>query len=199
MKKILICGDSFSADYQKKDTGLIGWVNMLAQDHTVLNLSDAGCSEYRILKNIENSILSNFDAVIVCHTSPYRVYIKDHPIYKNDPLHRNSDLIYADIEYHLLKNKNKTLRTGKEYFETIFEDEYYKDMYFLMQDKIINLTKNIPCLHLTPLFDEKLYRFEHCINLSKLFTITPNAANHYSFEDNQQIYTIIKSWIDKNV
>lgn len=199
MKKILICGDSFSADYQKKDASLVGWVNLLSQDYDIINLSDAGCSEYRILKNIENSILTNFDGIIVCHTSPYRVYIDKHPVYANDSLHKNCDLIYADIEYHLSLNKNKILKTAKDYFEQIFDEEYYKEIYFLMQEKIINLTKNYPCLHLTPLFDEKLYRFEHCINLSKHYDIEPNSANHYSNKDNKQIYITIKSWIDKNV
>ena len=50
--KILICGDSFAADWTVKYPGQ-GWPNMLAEIHEVTNLAQAGCSEYKILKQLE--------------------------------------------------------------------------------------------------------------------------------------------------
>jgi len=47
--KILICGDSFAADWTVKYPGQ-GWPNMLAQQHEIVNLAQAGCSEYKIFK-----------------------------------------------------------------------------------------------------------------------------------------------------
>jgi hypothetical protein len=199
MKKILICGDSFSTDYQSKDSTLVGWVNLLSNDFLVSNYSTAGASEYRILKQIENNDISNYDGVIVCHTSPYRVYIKQHPVYKNDTFHKNTDLIYKDVEYHLSKINDPVLKTAKDYYELIFDEEYYEEIYFLMQDKIVDKTKSRPCLHLTPLFDNGSNRFKHHLNLSKKFKIFPNSANHYLNKDNVEIYKMIKSWIEKNV
>lgn len=199
MKKILICGDSFSADYSIKDSSLQGWVNFLAKDYSITNLSDAGSSEYRILKKLESANLDDYQGIIICHTSPFRVYIKEHPVYKDDVLHKNCDLIYSDIEYHCSKTKNRTLSAAKNYFEQIFDDEYYKDVYFLIQDKILELVKNHKCLHLTPLFDEQLYKFKHYINLHAEHNIEINSVNHYSAEDNKKIYYKIKTWIENNV
>jgi hypothetical protein len=199
MKKILICGDSFSADYQKLNKNLVGWPNLLAQEYTVTNLSNAGCSQYRILRSIQTSSLTEFDGIIICHTSPYRVYIKEHPIFKNNLFYENSDLIFSDVEYHLSKKNNKILKTAKDYFECIFDDEYYREIYFLMQNEIINLTQSKPCLHLKPFDVESPVKFKHSIDLSRSYEISPNSANHYNDIDNKKIFTIIKNWIENNV
>ena len=50
--KILICGDSFAADWTIKYPGQ-GWPNMLSQQYEIVNLAQAGCSEYKILKQLE--------------------------------------------------------------------------------------------------------------------------------------------------
>ena len=49
MSKILICGDSFAADWSKKYEGK-GWVNMIENDHVITNIAEAGVSEYKIYK-----------------------------------------------------------------------------------------------------------------------------------------------------
>jgi hypothetical protein len=49
MSKILICGDSFAADWSKKYNS-IGWVNMIENDHIITNIAEAGVSEYKIYK-----------------------------------------------------------------------------------------------------------------------------------------------------
>ena len=48
MKKLLICGDSFAADWQVKYPQGQGWCNLITQYYHVTNVAQAGCSEYRI-------------------------------------------------------------------------------------------------------------------------------------------------------
>jgi hypothetical protein len=60
MDKLLICGDSFAADWTVKVKEK-GWVNLLAQDYKVTNLAQAGCSEYKILKQLQSVNLDKFD------------------------------------------------------------------------------------------------------------------------------------------
>jgi hypothetical protein len=103
MSKILICGDSFAADWSKKYEGK-GWVNMIENDHVITNIAEAGVSEYKIYKQLISFDLTQFDLVIVAHTSPYRVVTRLHPVHYNNSLHKHADLLFGDIEYHY-KNK----------------------------------------------------------------------------------------------
>jgi len=97
MKRILIAGDSFAADWTKKYNG-IGWVNMLNNDYDVKNVAEAGVSEYKIYKQLENEKTDEFDYIIISHTSPYRIPVEKHPIHYGDILHNNCDLIYSDLK-----------------------------------------------------------------------------------------------------
>ena len=84
MKKILICGDSFAVNHVEFDKNSCGWSNLLANDnYDVINLAQAGVGEYKIFKQLTSVDLEKFDAVIVCHTSPNRVYIQQHPVHKH--------------------------------------------------------------------------------------------------------------------
>ena len=93
MKKILIAGDSFAADWTVKHIGG-GWVNLLTKDFKVKNVAEAGVSEYKIYKQLLNQNLVDYDHIIVSHTSAYRIPIEEHPIHKDDILHNNCDLIF---------------------------------------------------------------------------------------------------------
>ena len=101
---VLIVGDSFAADWSAKHCDLFGWPNLLAKHHTVTNLAQAGVSEYKIYKQLISVDLSQFDLVIVAHTSPYRVVTRSHPVHYNNSLHKHADLLFGDIEYHYKKN-----------------------------------------------------------------------------------------------
>ena len=102
MKKILICGDSFAADWTAKYP-VEGWPNLLAKNYTVTNLAQ-------------------YDYIIVFHTSPNRLYTKVHPIHHQDILHNNSDLLYSDIKEH--SKNNPSLLPIVEYFENYFERKF---------------------------------------------------------------------------
>jgi hypothetical protein len=101
MKKILISGDSFAADWNKKFKNKNGWVNMLETDFDVTNIAEAGVSEYKIYKQLQKIEIKNFDYVIVSHTSANRIPIDEHPIHKEDILHNNCDLIFSDVNEHI--------------------------------------------------------------------------------------------------
>jgi hypothetical protein len=101
MKRVLIIGDSFGADWSVKYRDYPGWPSLLARVYSVVNLAQAGISEYKIYKQLLSvTDLDSYEYVIVSHTSPYRVTTNSHPVHANDLLHNNADLIFNDIEYH---------------------------------------------------------------------------------------------------
>ena len=99
MKKILVVGDSFAADWTKKYPEGHGWVNLLSAEYAVTNLAQAGVGEYKILQQIKSvPDIQMFDLVLISHTSPYRIHTRKHPVHHADPLHNHADLIMEDIE-----------------------------------------------------------------------------------------------------
>ena len=200
MSKILICGDSFAVDYKKINGTTVGWPSRLAETHTITNRAQAGVCEYQILKQLERENLNNYDAIIVSHTSPNRVYIQQHPVYKNNILHQHADLIYSDVLYHLEKEPNNVvLNAAKEYFENIYDQDYQEDLYFLIVDRIQELLNSHLSLHLTTLFDKKSSKFKNHLNLFKICKISPGNINHYDEVDNNKVYNLVNDWINNHV
>ena len=187
MKKILICGDSFAADWTKKKYKGIGWPNLLAKEYKVTNLAQAGCGEYKIYKQLTSACLHRFDHIIVSHTSPYRIYVKKHPIHFNDPLHKDSDLIYSDIKEH------KELSTIKNYYENYFDLEYAEFIHNLMCKQIDELTKLYSVLHITSFDWNKLYKFPNMLSFENVFNTHRGDMNHYDAIGNQIVYEKIKT------
>ena len=153
--KLLIVGDSFAADWSVKYPDVFGWPNLLANNHTVTNLAQAGVSEYRILQQLLSVDLDQFDIVLVVHTSPYRVVTRKHPVHHADVLHGNADLLFTDIEYHAgwyKKFTNRALRSAYEWFLYHFDTEYQETVYHLIIDKINSILKHKPVVTIvTPL------------------------------------------------
>ena len=189
---ILICGDSFAADWTVKYSGQ-GWPNLLAQEFSVTNLAQAGCSEYKILKQLESVDLAVYDKIVISHTSPYRIYIKKHPIHYNDPLHKNCDLIYTDIKEHVLKDQ--TLQPMVDYFENHFDFEHAKYMHTLLCEKIIKLLEPVQdrVLHISNIDWEDLYQFSNMVNFSYLFETNRGLMNHFDLKGNKIVFDKIKN------
>ena len=57
---ILICGDSWAADWSVKYNG-IGWPNILQQHHDITNVAQAGVSQYRICQQLQDIDIAKFD------------------------------------------------------------------------------------------------------------------------------------------
>ena len=142
-QRILVSGDSFAAEINDSAS----WVNLLKKYFDVTNIAQAGVSEYKILKQLQAINVKDFDLVVVVHTSPNRVFIKEHPLHRNSILHKNCDLIYNDI----LSSGSKDIvtTTAVNYFKYIFDESYYKDIHHLLVKEIIELTKNNKALHIT--------------------------------------------------
>lgn len=193
--KLLICGDSFAADWTVKYSGR-GWPNMLADFFDVTNLAQAGCSEYKIYLQLISADLSAYDKIIVSHTSPYRIYTKEHPVHKNDPLHKNSDLIYTDLKEHSKTVKGLEHVIG--YFEEHFDLEYALFVHNLICEKIDNLTKDYDVIHLSNMVWDDCYKFEDMLQSNQLFKDHRGLMNHYDDEANEIFFNeVMKRIKDK--
>lgn len=184
MRKLLICGDSFAADWSVKYQG-IGWVNLLEQNYKVTNLAQAGCSEYKILKQLQSVNLSKYDLVLVSHTSPYRLYVDKHPVHSKDILHKNSCLLYSDVLEHLPEHPE--LQPVAEYFDKYFDLEYAEHMHNLLL-KEIDFKCGENTLHVSHVKWDNLYQFDNFINFSNIFEKYRGSINHYTDQGNQIVY-----------
>lgn len=198
-KRILICGDSFSVDYQPFLAQSWGWVTRLGHDHHITNLSQAGAGEYRIAQQVLNADLSAHDCVIVSHTSPNRVYVAEHPVHSDSKLHGCADLIWNDVSYHLAQHpKDPVLKAADQYFRYIYDQDCQEYIYRLIQKHIVELLQPLPVLHLVTLYDKNLDIMTNYINLYRLFSPAQGQPNHYSEKDNQAVYHMINQWIARH-
>lgn len=187
--KLLICGDSFASDWTTVYNDITGWPNLLANEYEVTNLAQAGCGEYKILLQLLSVDLTKFDKIIVSHTSPYRLYVKQHPVHK-DILHQHSDLIYADIKAH--SRTNRSLLPIVDYFEKYTDIEYMEFVHNLICQEIDQLTKPFDVLHCTHFDWQNLYQFSGMKNFKSLHEQYPGLVNHYNPIGNIMVYENIR-------
>ena len=193
--KILITGDSFATDYTKKYKDKCGWPNMLANEYQVTNLAQAGCSEYKIFKQLTSLYLDDFDVILICHTSPYRIFVNNHPVHYNDPLHNNSDLIYSDLVAHV--SDYPEVQSVVDFFENYFDLDHAEFVHNLICEKIEKITDNLNAkvIHITNLDHTKLHKFKNHIDFNKLFVTNAGDTNHYDAVGNKKIYQTLKNVI----
>lgn len=200
MAQVLILGDSFAADWTVKYSGT-GWPNMLAQHHTVTNLAQAGCGEYKIWLQLESIMktLPNFDCILIAHTSPYRIYVKEHPVHHQDRLHGASDLIYNDIKDKL--DTDPELRIIVQWFEKYFDLDHAKFVHNLICEKIDCVLEpwQNKVLHITNLDWTGLYRFNHMMSFASVFEKHKGLMNHYDTQGNELIFQSINKVVEQNV
>ena len=186
--KILICGDSFAADWTVKYTGR-GWPNMMADKYQVTNLAQAGCSEYKILKQLESTDLNQYDKIIISHTSPYRIYVERHPVHHSDPLHKNCDLIYSDLKEHI--ETHPEVVPIVEYFEKYFNFEQAREIHDMLCEKIEHKLDHLGdrVIHIINVnFGQCTYQFKNMINFQDLFASNRGLFNHFDDYGNQQVF-----------
>jgi hypothetical protein len=200
---ILIVGDSFSADWSSKFNQYAGWPNLLAQKNWVINLSQAGCSEYRILQQLQSvKNIDIFDCVIVSHTSPSRIFTTKHPLHHSDSLHHHCDLIFTDIDYHYKRPRywfNRALSSARNFFIYHYDQEYYQYLYSKIRQDIDLLTETVPLLSLS--FFECLtdLGYTHDLNFSNLLIESPGLINHFSESANNFIFQQVNQVIQNKV
>lgn len=191
--KILIAGDSFAADWHAKyPTEYCGWPNLLSTAYQVTNLAQAGCSEYKILKQIQSADLSLFDVVVVSHTSPDRVHTITHPVHSEDLLHNQADLIFSDIEYHWHKHSdNLALASSYQYFKYHYDSQYYLDIYNLFRKEINSLLQDTVSVQIT-----HFSNVDAEINFSSLHRSNQGFINHYSRSGNIVVFKKLQKIIE---
>jgi hypothetical protein len=200
MSKVLIIGDSFAADWSVKYNPYLGWPNLLAKEHQVTNLAECGVSEYKIYRQLTSAgNLDQYDAVIVSHTSPYRVETRQHPIHSSDSLHSNADLIYSDIEYHAGKLGNffnRSLSAAQGFFLHHYDNEYYETTYRLYREKIMSMLSGHPAMVLHALHSTKPFVVEaDVLDVTELAVIEPGLINHFSINGNINIFQNLTAWL----
>lgn len=179
-KKVLICGDSFAADWSVK-YDVLGWPNMLAQRYEVCNLAQAGCGQYKIFKQLERQKLDRYDAIIISHTSPYRAHTAFHPVHHKDKLHHSSDFIYADVKAH-------DVTSMVEYFEKFFDLEYAEYVHTLICKDITSMVSGHAVIHMTHFDWNGLFAFDDLINFKKVHAQHPGNVNHYDPIGNSLVF-----------
>ena len=137
MKKILIAGDSFSADW----SSTYEWWKMLPYEIT--NISQAGSSEFKILKRIQEHDLTPYDGVIVFHTSPYRLYTETNLLHKDSQTHSESCYVINDV----LSKRGPIKSAMNKYLEYFYNDEYNMYCHQKICNDIIEITKQKKVLH----------------------------------------------------
>lgn len=179
MKKLLICGDSFSC-HEK-----FSWAHKFSEIYNTTNLSAAGSSEYRIWKKVSNAKLTEVDKIIICHTSPYRIYTENFRFKYSNGRYSECDLIYSDVE-------NKSTPESKMiswFFENVFSLDQAKLNHFLLVENCIKATPD--ALHIT-FFDVNI---PGVINLNQYWKKYPGTINHLSPAGNDLIFDILKNTI----
>lgn len=185
--KILIAGDSFAADWTKVYFGAAGWPNLMATVHDVDNLAQAGCSEYRIYLQLSSVDLENYDAVIISHTSPYRIFTDYNPLRQQDNFYKHCDLLYADIAN--LASAHQEYASVKTYFEKFFSLEYAEFCYTLIRQQIKNIINKKPCVEIA--------HVQVCghvdIDFSEHWARHQGLINHYTDQGNRTVFQKIQS------
>lgn len=184
--KILVAGDSFAAQWANCSDS---WTSLLDNEYTVNNIAQPGVGEYKILKQLESVNIDNYDCVIVSHTSPSRIHIKDHPIHKSG-FHKNCDLIFNDIDRFSFPGSR--LDTAKKWFVHYYDDTYQCDIYNLVRKEINNII-HIPYISMSHIDILKDIKFESVhLDFSELWLNNRGFCNHYNAIGNKIIFNTIK-------
>jgi hypothetical protein len=183
---MLIAGDSFA--YPGMSANL-GWPSLLAEKYNVTNISSPGIGEFKILQALKSQDLSQFDIVLVSHTSPYRVHCEKNPLYIDGHLYQHSDLLFADVE-----DKSKTDPLAKalcNYFYHVFDTAYYEYVHNSFCRDIEQLTQQNTTIHITHFEWQNLYLFKNLKNFYELWKDNRGNYSHY----NKHASRIVLDWI----
>jgi len=167
--RVFVFGDSFAATPK-------GWARML--DGEVSNFAQNGIGEYKIYKGLQTFL--NFDKAVICHTSPWRVHTRVHPVHKNNPTRFNNDFMLNDVEYHSATNKD--MKVVREYLENYYDPEYQEDTYRLFVNELMKIPNTI---HITFHEPDDTKQITH--NFNKIYKKHPGEINHMSEEGNKII------------
>jgi len=181
---LVIVGDSFSSD-----ENTTSWVTKLSNDHSIINLSRRGISEYRIYKIVKDnlSLINNCDCLILWHTNPDRIYVNDEISFPTRSIktHPVADLVANDS---LSSNDLYWRNTVENYYKTFFDIDQQTLYHHLLIKEMRNLLMNKHVLEYTG--------FQLTVDNVRSFFDTrvsnPGNINHFDIIGNQLIFEQIK-------
>jgi hypothetical protein len=184
--RILIAGDSFASSELSRGQG---WPDRLAQENQVVNIAKPGIGEYKIMKSLLSQKLEDFDHIIVCHTSAYRLHCETNPLYPEGHVYKHSDVIFADAEKKV--DSLPVARLLVEYFKDIYDPDYQKFVHTQCCEKIDFLTKRFPVSHLTFFEWDNCYPFSKILEFNHIWKKHPGDVCHLSDQGNGQVAEIL--------
>jgi len=185
--RLLIIGDSFACNWPGE---YAGWPELLSSDFDTTNIAQAGASEYRIWLQLKSQCVDDFDFVVVSHSSPFRVFVKDHPIHYSG-LHANSDLIFNDIDRY--KPWNTRLQTIRNWFRFYFDEQYHHDIYSMIRREIMQLIPAEKYICTTHSYHRRECVPElHNIDFTEIWAANRGIVNHYTRDGNLLVYKMIE-------
>jgi len=182
-KHILIVGDSFSSSQL---SGTNGWPVLLQKNFCITNKSSPGIGEYKILQTLQAAELTNYNLILISHTSPNRLHCTSNPLYPIDHMYSQSDVIFADAESRA--GQVPVAASIVDYYKYIFDMDYYKFIHTCCCEKINQLTQSVPVLHITHFDWTGLYQFDNMINFYTFWMDNRGNFAHYTQEANQTVY-----------
>lgn len=183
---LLVCGDSFSYDHKIQHS----WPTRLGQQHFVDNISQCGCGEYKIKLQLESKNLNDYDAILIFHTSPYRLHYKYPNRMHADNFHNWSDLIFSDVEHH--RHDDPVAKVAHDYFVHIFDEDYYLYLHNLICRDIYQNTQAHRTFHFTAFDYSDLYRFDNQLNdLYSVWKHNPGSVNHLNENGHKEFFNHI--------
>lgn len=174
MKKIFIFGDSFSTNSPEEN-----YISLLRRHYPIENFSSNGSSQHRIYKNYlkHKHKIANDDIVLFCHTSPYRVYLKDSGTINSRSLetHKTCDLLFNDV---FTKQETTYLNLLKE----IWDEDFFLDTHNLIIDKLITVPNSI---HYT------FFQSDKIVSYYDVWQNHKGTINHCDEEAHRIIYALL--------
>jgi hypothetical protein len=186
--RLLLCGDSFSYNHEIAHS----WPTRLSRVHQIDNLSQCGCGEYKIKLQIASCDLSDYDAVLIFHTSPTRIHYNRPNTMHIDKFHAWSDLLFSDVEHH--RHKNTVAQIAYDYFVNIFDADYYCYVHDLICADIDQKTKQHRTYHFTAFDYSDLYQFDNkLITLYNTWNANRGDVNHLTKSGHDEFFNQITS------
>ena len=187
---IAFCGDSFCADYKLISEDNLGWPYLVANKlgMSIASFGIAGSCQYRILKQAE--ILfekKSCNIIVICHTSPFRIYAPEHPLRRIDPLHFSSDFVPADtFKKKKYYEKDPYISAARSFYKYLFDDTHQIDIHQLICQRIeyICSKQNIKILHTSGFEYEDFFKFKSFTSISHIVHNYAGSVNHLNQEGN---------------
>lgn len=174
---IWVFGDSFASSGHD-----LSWTSIIGDTQ---NFSSNGSSEYRILKNylLQKSNIKETDLVLFVHTSQSRIFLKDDRELSSRMLlsHANCDIIFNDV----FEKKEKQYI---EILESIWDDEFFDDIFNLIVDKLVNVPNSY---HVTFFESSRT----DLTNLNHIWKNNSGDTNHLNHEGNILVAEIVKQML----